>query len=81
MQNNPTLTEADEGKYVKNTRGDEVGLVVAVEHGTAHVKPDPGLTDSIRSKLGWGESNEEDTYELDQTQIESVTDDEIRLNR
>lgn len=81
MQDDSTLTEEDEGKHVKNAHGDEVGLVVAVEHGQAHVEPDPGITDSIRSKLGWGNSNEEGTYKLDEAHIDTVTDDEVRLDR
>ncbi|MFW5938712.1 MAG: PRC-barrel domain containing protein [Halanaeroarchaeum sp.] len=81
MQNDMTLTEDDEGKHVKNANGDDVGLVVAVEHGEAHVDPDPGLTDSIRSRLGWGDPEEEGTYTLDSSQVDSITDDEIRLNR
>lgn len=80
MQNDVTLTEDDEGKSVVSTDGDEVGRVMKVEHGTAHVEPDPGLTDTIKSKLGWGDGDE-DTYSLDSERIETVTDDEVRLNR
>lgn len=81
MEDHPTLTEEDEGKHVKNAHGDEVGLVVSVEHGQAQVEPDPGITDSIRSKLGWGDSGDEGTYELSPSNIESVTDDAIILGR
>lgn len=80
MQDEVTMTDDDEGKRVNNANGDEVGRVVEVEHGTAHVEPDPGLTDAILSKLGWGDSDE-DTYRLDSSSVEAVTDDEIRLNR
>lgn len=80
MQNNVTLTEDDEGKSVINNSGETLGRVIKVEHGTAHVKPDPGLTDTIKSKLGWAESDE-DTYELDASNVESVSDDEIHLTR
>jgi hypothetical protein len=79
MDTDPKLTETDEGKMVKNRAGDEIGRVMSVEHGTAHVEPDPGLTDAIRSKLGWGDADE-GTYELDQNNIDSITDDEIRLS-
>lgn len=44
------------------------------------MEPDPGLTDSVLSKLGWGDSDE-DAYQLDSNSVESVTDDEVRLNR
>ncbi|WP_138007328.1 PRC-barrel domain containing protein [Halalkalirubrum salinum] len=80
MRNNVTLTDEDEGKNVINNNGETLGRVVQVEHGTAHVKPDPGLTDSIKSKLGWGESDE-DTYRLDASNVESISDDEIHLSR
>lgn len=80
MKDDVTLTEDDEGKNVVNAEGDPVGLVTSVEHGKAHVDPDPGLTDTIRSKLGWGDADE-DSYELDASSIETVTDDEIRLSR
>jgi hypothetical protein len=80
MQDDVTLTDEDEGKSVVNASGDQVGRVVSVEHGTAHVDPDPGLTEAVRSKLGWGEADEE-TYQLDTATIQSVTDDEIRLSR
>jgi hypothetical protein len=71
-----TLRHDDEA--VVNERGDEIGMVVEVSAGTAHVDPDPGLTDSIMSKLGWGE-RDESTYRLDPAKIETVTDEEIRI--
>lgn len=74
------LTEDDEGKPVVNSMGDEVGIVSEVQHGTAHVNPDPSITDKIMSKLGWDESNEDDSYRLEPDRIATVTDDEIRLN-
>jgi len=78
MQHN--LTEDDEGKAVVNANGDDVGRVVEVEHGTAHVEPDPGITDTIKSKLGWGDSDE-DTYRLDSNNVEKISDDKIHLDR
>lgn len=80
MEDNVTLTEADEGKEVINADGDQIGRVMKVEHGRAHVDPDPGLTDTIRSKLGWGEDSEED-YVLNTSSIDTVSDDEIHLSR
>ncbi|WP_435098139.1 PRC-barrel domain containing protein [Halorubrum sp. N11] len=75
-----TLTADDEGKNVVNADGDSIGRVISVEHGMAHVDPDPGLTDTIRSKLGWGDADE-DNYQLDPASIETVSDDEIHLTR
>lgn len=80
MKDDVTLTEDDEGKNVVNAEGDPVGLVTSVEHGKAHVDPDPGLTDTIRSKLGWGKDDVEN-YRLDSSSIERVSDNEIHLSR
>lgn len=74
-----TFTDDDEGKTVVNEDGEDVGIVTTVEHGTAHVNPDPGVTDKIKSTLGWGDGDDEDTYPLQEESVDSVTDDEIRL--
>lgn len=76
----PQFTDDDIGKRVVNADGDEVGMVAAVEHGTAHVEPDPGITDSIKATLGWSDSGE-DTYPLQEEAVRRVTDDEIHLER
>lgn len=74
------FSDDDEGKRVVNANGDEIGMIKSVSGGTAHVEPDPGMTDTIKSKLGWGDSDE-DTYPLDDDQVESISDDEVRLQR
>jgi len=74
-----TLNDSDEGKPVVNTNGEKIGIVAAVEDGTAHVNPDPGITDTISSKLGWGSGDPDETYELQSDRVHTVTDDEIRL--
>lgn len=74
------ITENDEGKTVVNEAGETVGMVSKVEGHNVHVNPDPGLTDSIKSKLGWGDADE-DTHAIDQSDIASVTDDEVQLKR
>ena len=73
-------TDDEEGKRVVTSDGDEIGMVSAVRDGRPHVDPDPGMTDSIKASLGWGDADEE-TYALDDDRVESVTDDEIRLSR
>ncbi|EJN59753.1 hypothetical protein SAMN04487950_3207 [Halogranum rubrum] len=72
------ITEDDEGKSVVGADGEQVGRVVNVEHGTAYVEADPGLTDTIKAKLGWGDTSE-DSYPLQEQSVEAVTDDEIKL--
>lgn len=74
------ITEDDEGKAVVNTDGTKIGVIADVDNSTAHVEPDPGLTDEIAAKLGWGDADEE-TYRLQDSHVETVTDDEVRLNR
>jgi len=78
MATDTNITDDDEGKKVIGADGEEVGRVVEVSHGTAHVDPDPGVSDTIMSKLGGGDSGDE-AYPLQEERIESVTDDEIRL--
>jgi len=75
-----TVTEEDQGKTVVNSDGEKVGVVTGVRGGTAYVNPDPGLTDAIKSKLGW-EDVDADDYPLKQDRIEQIDDDEIRLTR
>ena len=74
------LTAEEEGKRVVNKAGKKVGMVSKVEGHRAHVDPDPGIGDTIKSKLGWGDADE-DTYPIEESDIESVDDDEVRLKR
>jgi hypothetical protein len=74
------FTSDDEGKKVVNADGDGIGMITEVRGDTAYVDPDPGITDSVMSKLGWGDSDEE-TYALRDDHVETVTDDEVRLAR
>ena len=74
------FTDDDEGKRVVNSQGDKIGVVTEVRGGSVHVDPDPGITDSIKSKLGWGDADD-DTYQMDDSNVEEITDDEIRLER
>ncbi|WP_433624495.1 PRC-barrel domain containing protein [Halomicrococcus sp. NG-SE-24] len=74
------FTDDDEGKTVVDDDGDEVGIVSEVRHGQAYVEPDPGITDKVKSKLGWGDIDD-DTYPIQYEQVDGVTDDEIRIER
>jgi len=73
------LTHDDKGKRVVNSTGDEVGMISEVEGDMAYVDPDPGITDTIRSKLGWEDKDQED-YVLEPNRVDTVTDDEVRLS-
>lgn len=72
------LTEEDEGKPVVDASGDTLGMIEEVRGETAYIDPDPGIVDRIKSKLGWGEADEDD-YPLDQENVARVTDDEVEL--
>lgn len=72
------ITDDDEGKQVVNAAGEKIGMVTGVKAGTAYVNPDPGIADSIRSKLGWGDVDKDD-FALQEDRIDTITDDEIRL--
>lgn len=73
------LTEADEGKRVVTESGDEVGVISEVRSGTAYVDPDPNAFESIKSKLGWGD-RDEDTYPLSGDDVTEVTEEKVRLS-
>lgn len=70
-------SEDDEGKNVVDSTGERIGIVSAVEDGTLHVETDPGLTDSIKATLGWGDT--EGTQTIDETHVAEITDDTVRL--
>ena len=72
------ITEDDTGKPVVNSAGEKVGMITGVEAGTAYVDPDPGITESIRSKLGWSKVDQDD-FALQGDRIDTITDDEVRL--
>ena len=72
------LSDKDEGKRGVNKAGKKVGMVSQVEGNRVHIDPDPGITDTIRSKLGWGDADQDD-YALEENRIHTITDDEIRL--
>lgn len=80
MSPDTMLTEADEGKSVITESGDQIGQVVEVRNGDAYVDPNPDVTDSLKSKLGWGDRQSEETYHLDSTKVVSITDKEVRVD-
>lgn len=69
---------SDEGKTVVSTDGDEIGTVERVQGDEAYVKPESGLGESIRRRLGIGDDTEE-MYVLDHSEVATFADDEIHL--
>lgn len=74
----PELTDDDRAKRVVDGSGTEIGIVDAVDDGTASVDPEPDIDSQLKSKLGWG-ADERSSYPLRNDAIDAVTDDEIRL--
>lgn len=70
--------DSDEGMEVVTSDGDTVGTVADVRGDTARVKPDHGLGESIRQRLGWGDDTE-DTYELSHDRVQSFSGNNIHL--
>lgn len=73
-----TVTNDDKGKRIVSADGDELGIVTDVRNDTIYVDPDPGITDTVMSRLGW-KSADDENYPLEHSRIDAVTDDEIRL--
>ncbi|EMA33425.1 hypothetical protein [Halobiforma nitratireducens] len=72
------LTKDDEGKRVLNNDGTEIGRLVEVNNGRGYVDSDPGITGTIKAKLGWGDADE-GAHPLDEGSVERITDDAIYL--
>lgn len=69
---------SDRGKRVVTGDGDTVGEIDRIDDNEAHVKPDSGLADTIRQRLGWADESE-DVYVLDNSRVQSFSDDRVRL--
>ncbi|MFW5911814.1 MAG: PRC-barrel domain containing protein [Halolamina sp.] len=74
------VSESDEGKRVVDENGTEIGVVSGVKGGLIYVDPDPGIADKLLAKLGW-ENIESDDYTINQTDVEQIDDEEIRLKQ
>lgn len=70
--------EDDQGKQVMTADGDFVGTVENISGSQAYVKPDPGLAQGTRRKLGWTQEGE-DTYPLRKSKVDRIDDDGIHL--
>ena len=75
-----TLDDDVIGKTVVDSAGEEIGMVSDVrEDGHAvYVDTHPGITERIRTALGWGDASDDD-YSLNTRKVQQVTDDEVRL--
>jgi hypothetical protein len=71
--------DIDSGMSVLDDAGEEVGTVATVEGDTAYVDLDPGLTDEVKSSLGFGDTDE-DTYALRDEMVDTVDNDGVHLH-
>ncbi|WP_049888856.1 hypothetical protein [Natronococcus occultus] len=66
----PTFTEDDIGKPVESATGESLGVVIAVDPGTAYVDPDANDT---------GSASTDDAVPLADDPVDRVTDESVRL--
>lgn len=69
---------SDKGKRVVTGDGDTVGKIDQIDGNQAHVKPDGGLADTIRQRLGWTDESE-DMYVLDNSRVQSFSGGKVQL--
>ncbi|QLK24445.1 PRC-barrel domain containing protein [Natrinema zhouii] len=72
------ITVEDGGKRVIDSNGNEIGVVMDVDDGTAYVDPSEELGGELKTRLGWGRDTES-RYPLRNDAIGEITDEEIRL--
>lgn len=74
------LSTEDEGKFLMDAQGEQIGIVTEVdpEAQVAYVEPEPNLTEAWIQGLGFGDADEDD-IELAGDAIETITDTELRV--
>lgn len=74
------LSTEDEGKFLMDVEGEQIGIVTAVdpEEQVAFVDPEPGIAESWLQGLGYGDADEND-IKLPAESVETVTDSELRV--
>lgn len=75
------LSTEDEGKFLMDVKGEQIGIVSEVdpEAQIAYVDPEPSVTESWIQGLGFGEAGEDD-IEISAESVETVTDSELRVD-
>lgn len=74
------LSKTDEGKFLMDVRGEQIGIVTEVdpEIQVAWVDPEPSLTNAWVQSLGYGSAGDDDIRVPSDT-IATVTDSELRV--
>ncbi len=75
------LSTEDEGKFLMDVRGEQIGIVTEVDpiEQVAYVDPEPTLTNAWIQSLGRGGAGEDD-LEIPSDNIETITDSEVRVD-
>ncbi|WP_306057186.1 hypothetical protein [Natronococcus wangiae] len=74
------FTDDEIGKHVETASGETIGVVASIDGSTAHVERDPSAMDAIKAVFG-RETETEGTVPIDEEDVDTVTDDSIRLER
>ncbi len=75
------LSTEDEGKFLMDVRGEQIGIVTEIDpiEQIAYVDPEPTLTNAWIQSLGRGGAGDDD-LEIPSDNIETITDSEVRVN-
>lgn len=75
------LSTEDEGKFLMDIRGEQIGIVTEVDaiEQIAFVDPEPNLTNAWIQSLGFGEAGEDD-IKVPADNVVTVTDSELRVD-
>ncbi|QCS41670.1 hypothetical protein [Natrinema versiforme] len=74
----PTFTDDDIDKPVESADGETLGTVATIDGETAHIDPEPDMTDSIKAVLDW-EPASGDIVPLESDAVDEITDDAVRI--
>ncbi|MBV0923721.1 hypothetical protein KTS45_05850 [Halomicroarcula limicola] len=74
------LSTTDEGKYLMDVEGEQIGIVTEVDADAqvAFVEPEPGLAEAWVQSFGYGDADEDD-IKVPADAVETVTDSELRV--
>lgn len=75
------LSSDDEGKFLIDGEGEQIGIVTEVDsdEGIAYVEPDPGIAEAWIQGFGYGDADEDD-IKVPEDVVETVSSEEIRVD-
>jgi sporulation protein YlmC with PRC-barrel domain len=76
------LSTTDEGKFLIDVEGEEIGVVTEVDpdEQIAYVEPEPGIGEAVIQGFGFGDADDDD-IEVPADSVETVTDSELRVKK